>query len=257
MKKAICMILALFISAAFVACEEEKGKSGNKTGGTESEFDTVKSEEVTQEEWNAAWEVFVTASNATAEIEGTSVEYPDDDPYYFIETQTIKVADNKYYEFRGGYETEAPDSLTDEDYYSGEKYVGAVEGVTYQWEKGSDEEEWWIYDCYLLEDFVTLGAAMKHVLVDFTLFVEEDGYKDYYALAEYDGDKGAYVIDYSDQGEGSMSASYEIKIVEGKIVNAKITEEQSYEGRVRERNTFFYTFTYGGATIGELPAVTK
>ena len=93
MKKKIGLVLATVLGLTAVcgmaACGEEE-QNGENNGGNAAKnaYYAVKGEEVSKEEWDAAWQLFITADNASVVIDITSIEDPEtDEPFYFYETQ--------------------------------------------------------------------------------------------------------------------------------------------------------------------------
>ncbi len=245
--KFISVLLSFGLAFCFVACEKTPptGNNDNGDGVGDGSDDTQVNEQVTRDEWNSAWQTLINANNVTLSLHLVQVEYPETDPYTFDETHTIKIADGKYYEYITGTESGDGESYS----FTEEMYAGAVNGRFYEWEYMDDEDYWCFYEIDNLTSFIPLGNLLAY---DFSCFIEENGYVNYYSSENYDEDKGAYVITDT---QATENITYEIKIVNQKITHVKRVMEDWYNGAVRERNTENYTFTYGSTTIGELPPI--
>ena len=247
-KKVLVLALSLALSAtAFSGCGilSTDFDDGTYDGGmTDNWWETVGKpgasivgEEVTQEEWSAAIEASLAATNVKVRLvaeEGTS---ENGTPMGATYTGDINIANGKISE-------EYVDTVIldgDEKSTEVKEYYFAENGVYYHLSWDSRDGEW-TKEPATYEDGVTSAADccgayfLKSPLGSFSL---------YYSMFTYNKNKGAYEYEAS---MGGNSSCMEIKIKDGKVVAYTATSSNNSNGETYS-NTTSMTITYGNATV--------
>ena len=226
--------------------EEDSGKDeSSEEGKTSSSVSVWQPAAMTEEEWKAAFDATFSASNLLINGNVTMVAMGVN------ASGTEKVAfegDKLYWE-----------QNTTTGVYKG--YLGVAYDascgyeVPYEWNWNSDTSSW---DCEYAEGGL---VDIEDVFMCLTCETYIDAL--YYAHdnAVYNSEKGCYVIDLAPWLSELMSGStvtgtLEITFANGLVSKIKgASEDEPFEGfTVIEE--YEYVFTYGNASVGELPAVT-
>lgn len=225
-KKLAAVLLAFGMMAGFAACGDkgdDKSEAGTGSEVTsESAAGEAVGEEVNATQMDTAIQTVYNATNLTITVTGTE---KDDGKTYDV-SYTYKYADGKVY----CETTRTGEGKTEKQY----AYFGKVDAVTYIWL--SEDNQIWDKTEYPAEagDPTTPKTTMEEFFKYIDFF---GGYMD------FDEKTGMY--NFSTLGEQSVA----VKVVGGKIVEFVYEEGQDlhYDGEI----------TYGGATVGEFPAVTE
>ena len=249
LKKVLLLGLTFAMSATlFAACGGKGGDGGN--GGVPGE--DVKGEAAaTQEDWNAAWEATLLATNFTMDFVKTYSEVGEGshDWCEVEEEGFIKIADGKQwskydYSEVWDYSAYEPDDQGEETGVW-EEYYGTIDGVSYKWYY---EENQWHQSSAWNDNFATGAGVIEEMF-------EEFDYEWLYGVATYDSSKGAYTYSWEEtKYDEVFNNTIEIKIKDGKIVAGKKIMHCDDQGEGYEIDEVVVcSITYGNTEIGKLP----
>ena len=253
LKKVLLLGLTLAMSATlFAACGDKGGDKGGDGGNGGVPGEDVKGEAAaTQEDWNAAWEATLFATNFTMDFVKTYSEVGEGshDWCEVEEEGFIKIADGKQwskydYSEVWDYSAYEPDDQGEETGVW-EEYYGTIDGVSYNWYY---EENQWHQSSAWNDDFATGAGVIEEMF-------EEFDYEWLYRVATYDSSKGAYTYSWEEtEYDEVFNNTIEIKIKDGKIVAGKKImhcDDQSEGYEIDE--VVVCSITYGNTEIGKLP----
>lgn len=246
-KKTMVLLMAFGMTFGMAACggDDDGGNGGGVPG------EDVKGEAVTQEEWNAAWEATLSATNLTMNYVKTYEEVGEGDPDWeeAKEEGFIKVADGKQWAKSNSsevwdYSAYDPDDKGEET-DSWEEYYGTIDGVAYHWYY---EENQWNQWPTGNDDFATGAGVIYEMFEDFD-------HEWLYEQVTYNSSKGAYTYSWQDGEEDELyDLTIEIKLKDGKVVAGKQTVHCDDQGEGYEIDQVIAcSITYGDAEIGKLP----
>ena len=248
-KKAITLIMALGMTVGFASCGSKNGDSDADENS--SLGDSVKGQEVaTQENWNAAWEAMLAASNFTVDYVMTAEESHKEYGYERVKYEgCIKVADGKRWEKSMRTEEE---NWVDEEKFTEteerEEYWGVIDGVSYRWIY--QERSW--EQASVSEGFATVERVIFDT-IPMIIDYEENEYEELYELCTFDSSKGAYVFSWEDEYAATKIGAVEFKFENDKLASFKVTRTiEDNDGFVEEELAEFL-ISYGNAAIGALP----
>lgn len=228
LKKTLALAMAVCCVGCFAAC-------GGDDSGVPGE--SVKGVQVTAEEWAAAFAASIEATNLSVNFSET---YEFNNEYgsgKSTRSGVAKIADGKIFEEYSAKMTSSQtvDGSTAKMEQSGKakEYYYAEESVWYSLEWNSIEDKW-IKEAedWFSADNCTGAYYLDELPDDFTLYT-------------YSADKNAYVYE---ETEEDMTFSVEIKIKDGKIAAAKMTEAGE-EGGGTGSESIAMEITYGGASV--------
>ena len=225
-KKLAAVLLALGMMAGLAACGDkgdDKSEAGTGSEVTsESAAGEVLGEEVNAMQMETAIQTAYNATNLAITVTGTE---KDDGKTYNV-SYTYKFADGKVY----GESTRTSEGKTEKQYV----YFGKVDTVTYMWYSADNQ----IWDKMEFPTEEGDPTTPKTTLEEYFKYIDFFG-----GYMNFEEKTGMY--SFSTLGKQAVA----VKVVGGKIVEFIYEEGQDlrYEGEI----------TYGGATVGEFPAVTE
>lgn len=294
MRKIFCMIVALGCAlACLVGCGTEKnetsvkesdresipsesavdgGETSGDDGGTGDEGKTevpVLGEQVTQEEWDEAFQTALEATNVTLMITQVSEFAEEGCIWKENSVSTVKIADGKVYRYDNSYYRNEYDDVSyveegreyvvdgdtiyTEEREIEEEYIGMVGDTLYSWSKSSEETEWAKYEEQFMDktNYAT-GYGVYFERMNASLEV----CKAWYVNAVFDAETGVYSVYVEDEYD---PRTLKIEIRNGKVYSVttifEIEEEEGADEWGSNTETCVFS-DYGATEVGELPKVT-
>ena len=239
-RKWLVLLIAVLVALAVLtltACGfgtptgDDKDPDG--TGGSQKEeIDDLKSDRVSEAEWNAAWaEVYSTlrTANFTMDSEFSSLEGDDTRE----DASKVLFADGKIYE-KGRY-TRVSETRTYETYYE----YNRSEGKWYHYER--DESGDWVR---AVEEYWDSDYSIRDLHGEFAWSCD---YEDY----TYNSDKGYYVTSLEEDG---ATLQVTTKFKDGNLVYHSEGIFGTFEGETIEETCKYYFYNYGTTKV-TLPTI--
>lgn len=228
--KALAVLACLALSVGAIGC-------GGKDNGS-SESDSSAGEISPMNDWEAAWEYMLTATNLSVSVELTYEQENFNGTY----TGIMLLADGKLYvetEFEGSGE------YTDEEDRLSQHYVGIKDGTPYEWYKGDNMDGYKSREAAWLESYgeeFATGYMLFNGYSEFSIGDRYD-YKTWESKAVYE--YGVYTVFGMD---GEREYSHKFSFVDNKLYSIESDSVAEWGSKHQK-----YIISYGDAVIGELP----